>query len=86
MPYVRAPFKRGGRMMKVKIIDDPKLFAVTLEKKEKAPELETVINDFIKDKKVIDIKYQSNVSYTASNGVSDAEYDRSVLIMYEEEE
>ena len=26
------------------------------------------------------------VSYTAPNGVSDAEYDRSVLIMYEEEE
>ena len=72
--------------MKGKNIYDTKVVTVNLEKKEKTQELGTVNNDFIKDKKGIDIKYQSNVSYTASNGGSDAEYERSVLIMYEEEE
>lgn len=42
------------------------------------------INDFIKDKRVIDIKYQSNVSMAASQGTSASDYERSVLIMYEE--
>ena len=42
--------------------------------------------DFIKDKKIIDIKYQSNVSYAASDGTSNSDYERSVLIMYEEGE
>ena len=42
------------------------------------------INDFIKDKRVIDIKYQSNVSMAASQVTSASDYERSVLIMYEE--
>lgn len=48
--------------------------------------LETIINDFIKDKKVIDIKYQSfYVATQFSNGVPRAGtiYDRA-LIIYEE--
>lgn len=48
------------------------------------PSLEEQINDFIKDKKVIDIKYQSNCSGYVYSGVHDTDYERSVLIMYEE--
>lgn len=47
-------------------------------------DFEKRINDFIKDKQVIDIKYQSNVSMAASQGISGSDYERSVLIMYEE--
>lgn len=73
--------------MKVKIIDqpDPKRDPVTMRVLS-VTNLDDLVNDFIKDKKVIDIKYQSNVSYAASDGVSDSDYERSVLIMYEEEE
>lgn len=46
------------------------------------------INDFIKDKKVIDIQYQSVLGYTAFNAhaipLDLTIYDR-VLIVYEEE-
>lgn len=62
--------------MKVKVIDVDEL--------SKCSDLEKRINDFIKDKQVIDIKYQSNVSMAASQGISDSDYERSVLIMYEE--
>lgn len=43
-------------------------------------EFEKEINDFIKDKKIIDIKFQDNFSISGlnENGV------RSALIMYEE--
>lgn len=76
--------------MKVKIMDEPKP-SPTFEELESGvikpvPTLDELINDFIKDKKVIDIKYQSNVSYAASDGISNRAYERSVLIMYEEEE
>lgn len=47
--------------------------------------LEEQINDFIKDKKVIDIKYQSNCSGYVYSGVHDTDYERSVLIMYKED-
>ena len=72
--------------MKGKIIDqpDPEMddnFHVT-----SITPLEDLVNDFIKDKKIIDIKYQSNVSYAASDGTSNSDYERSVLIMYEEGE
>lgn len=42
------------------------------------------INKFIKDKKVIDIKYQSNCSGFADSGVHSTDYERSALIMYED--
>ena len=61
--------------MKVKVIDaDDTSYQI----------FEEAINDFIKDKRVIDIKYQSNVSAAASQGISGSKYERSVLIMYEE--
>ena len=43
--------------------------------------LERQINDFIKDKKVIDIKYSSAL---ASAGVGVYEIDYSALIIYED--
>ncbi|MFQ9706119.1 MAG: hypothetical protein ACLRX6_03395 [Limosilactobacillus pontis] len=43
--------------MKVKIINDPKAIA-SPDEVINAPSLDKVINDFIKNKKVIDIKYQ----------------------------
>lgn len=60
--------------MKVKVID--------IDELSKYSGFEERINDFIKDKQVIDIKYQSNVSLAAN--MSSTEYGRSVLIMYEE--
>lgn len=55
--------------MKVKIIGQPH-WSNNLAKVD----LEDLINDFIQDKKVIDIKYQSSAS----------DYERTVLIMYED--
>lgn len=60
--------------MKVKVID--------IDELSKYSGFEERINDFIKDKQVIDIKYQSNLSLAAN--MSSTEYGRSVLIMYEE--
>lgn len=60
--------------MKVKVID--------IDELSKYSGFEERINDFIKDKKIIDIKYQSNISLSAN--MSGTEYGRSVLIMYEE--
>lgn len=48
--------------------------------------LEDLINEFIKDKKVIDIKYQANVSYAASDGMAGCQYFAGALIMYEEKQ
>lgn len=43
------------------------------------------INDFIKDKEVIDIKYQTALAIAASDQMgSTGEFDENVLIMYEE--
>lgn len=72
--------------MKVKIIDQPEPIMNDDFTVVSVTPLEDLVNDFIKDKKVIDIKYQSNVSYAASDGTSNSDYERSVLIMYEEEE
>ena len=60
--------------MKVKVID--------IDELSKCSGFEERINDFIKDKQVIDIKYQSNLSLAAN--MSGTEYGRSALIMYEE--
>lgn len=46
--------------------------------------LEKQINDFIKDKKVIDIKYSSSLAMAANNQGSASEIDYSALIMYED--
>ena len=62
--------------MKVKVID--------IDELSKYSGFEERINDFIKDKQVIDIKYQSNISLAANESMSSTEYGRSVLIMYEE--
>lgn len=47
--------------------------------------LDVQINDFIKDKKVIDIKYSSSLAMAANNYGSGSEIDYSALIIYEEE-
>ena len=49
----------------------------------KAP-LEKRINDFIKDKKVIDIKYQANVSSYANKFFHGKDRLERSLVMYEE--
>lgn len=65
--------------MKVKIIDQPRCI-----RGNKVVAFEELINDFIKDRKVIDIEYQWNASDNDSIGKVVADYDRSVMIMYEE--
>lgn len=67
--------------MKVKIIDQPH-WSINLDNVN----LEDLINDFIQDKKVIDIKYQSNCSAFADSGIHNTDYERSALIMYEDNE
>lgn len=63
--------------MKVKILsrmgeDDPEVF-------------ENQINEFIKGKEVIDIKYQTALAIAASDQMgSTGEFGENVLIMYEE--
>ncbi|MCR1891317.1 hypothetical protein NSA16_09050 [Ligilactobacillus murinus] len=63
--------------MKVEILDENPEF-------DGAHGFEKRINEFIKDKQVIDIKYQSNCSGFADSGVHSTDYERSALIMYEE--
>ena len=48
--------------------------------------LEKRINDFIKDKKVIDIKYQANKSSYANESFHDTDNLERALVMYEEHE
>ena len=60
--------------MKVKVIDIDQISRDSI--------FEDTINEFIKDKKIIDIKYQSNLSLAAN--MSGTEYGRTALIMYEE--
>ncbi len=63
--------------MKVEIFDQNSEF-------DGAYGFEKRINKFIQDKKVIDIKYQSNCSGCADSGVHSTDYERSALIMYED--
>lgn len=52
-------------------------------------EIDDLINDFLKenpDIKLIDIKYQSNISAVADGGVSGTYYNNSALIIYREKE
>ena len=48
--------------------------------------LEKRINDFIKDKKVIDIKYQANVSSYANESFHGSDLIERALVMYKEHE
>lgn len=64
--------------MKVKIIEQPH-WSINPD-----VNLEDLINDFIKDKELIDIKYQSNCSGFADSGVHSTDYERTALIMYED--
>lgn len=64
--------------MKVKIIEQPH-WSINPDVK-----LEDLINDFIKDKELIDIKYQSNCSGFADSGVHSTDYERTALIVYED--
>ena len=48
--------------------------------------LEKRINDFIKDKKVIDIKYQVNISSYANESFHDSDLIERALVMYKEHE
>lgn len=48
--------------------------------------LEKRINDFIKDKKVIDIKYQANISSYANESFHDTDELERALVMYKEHE
>lgn len=52
-------------------------------------EIDDLINDFLEenpDIKLIDIKYQSNISAVADSGVSGTCYNNSALIIYKEGE
>ena len=63
-------FKKRGVKMKIKLIKSEKLqFGIN--------DFESTVNEFIKFKKIIDIKYQE---YSDEDGIS-----ANVLIMYEEE-
>ena len=45
--------------------------------------IDRAINDFIKDKKVIDIKYQTNMTSIVWDGVDDDRYLVTALVIYE---
>ena len=63
--------------MKVKILEETDI--------DGDHSFEKRINEFIKDKQVIDIKYQTNCSGYADSGVHATDYERSVLIIYKED-
>lgn len=52
----------------------------------KNSELESEINEFIEDKRVIDIKYQSTLTTILNrHGHKEPQYECSALVMYEED-
>lgn len=64
-------------------------YLVTSQSFDVAEEIDDLINDFLEenpDIKLIDIKYQSNVSAVADGGVSGTYYNNSALIIYKEGE
>ena len=64
-------------------------YLVTSQSFYDTEEIDDLINDFLKenpDIKLIDIKYQSNVSAVADGGVSGTYYNNSALIIYKEGE
>lgn len=63
-------------------------YLVTSQSFDDTEEIDDLINDFLKenpDIKLIDIKYQSNVSAVADGGVSATYFNNSALIVYKED-
>lgn len=72
--------------MKVKLFTELLDGNVPLKVQIKNSELESEINEFIKDKRVIDIKYQSTLTTILNRyGHKEPQYEYSALVMYEEE-
>ena len=64
-------------------------YLVTSQSFDVVEVIDDLINDFLKenpDIKLIDIKYQSNISAVADSGVSGIYYNNSALIIYKEGE
>lgn len=64
-------------------------YLVTSQSFDVVEVIDDLINDFLKenpDIKLIDIKYQSNISAVADGGVSGTYYNNSALIIYKEGE
>ena len=72
--------------MKVKLFTELLDGNVPLKVQIKNSELESEINEFIEDKRVIDIKYQSTLTTVLNRyGHKEPQYECSALVMYEEE-
>ena len=72
--------------MKVKLFTELLDGYIPLRVQIKNSELESEINEFIEDKHVIDIKYQSTMTTILNKyGLKEPQYERSALVMYEEE-
>lgn len=56
-----------------------------MEFEDSGDKLEDLINDFIADKTVIDIKYSGNTSYAMNSQQYGTEENYSALVMYEED-
>lgn len=69
--------------MKVKLLTDDFSFDSNGERYEKP--LDERINDFIKDKKVVDIKYSSNISSYCTEDYHGFDQSATALVMYEDE-
>lgn len=64
-------------------------YLVTSQSFDVVEEIDDLINDFLKenpDIKLIDIKYQSNISAVADGGFSGTYYNNSALVIYKEGE
>lgn len=73
--------------MKVKLFTELLDGNIPLKVQIENSELESEINEFIEDKRVIDIKYQSTLTTVVNrNGYKDLMYERSALVMYEEDQ
>ena len=55
------------------------------DRKGKVPLLEDQVNEFIADKKIIDIKYSNSISMAANEYAHNTDFNESVLIIYEDE-
>lgn len=72
--------------MKVRLFTEFLNGDIPLRVQIKNSELESEINEFIEDKRVIDIKYQSTLTTILNrHGYKEPQYERSVLVMYEED-
>lgn len=71
--------------IKTKIIDLGYIYKKYGRDKQGDPKakLDEAINDFIKDKKVIDIKYQTNMTSIVWDGIDDDRYLVTALVIYQ---